>query len=189
MQITGSRTLTRLFAFTCILLPTDNDGRPISARRWADPRQLSIRAHSTGGSEEKSTGGARRTLQAAWLWGEAPNSHHHSPQTQRTPPQVPTILPTSFSAATTAPIWNLHHSPGETHTAKSSIITKGRVKGRMRDWSDIVLLVNIDFTFGWNIRFVGYSHLSSSLYCLWYSLQFRLDEERPLVGHHRICML
>lgn len=65
MQITGSRTLTRLFAFTYILFPNDNDGRPISARRWAHPRQLSIRAHSTGGSEEKSTGGARRTLQAA----------------------------------------------------------------------------------------------------------------------------
>lgn len=76
------------------------------------------------------------------------------------------------------------------HTQQSQTLSrKEESKSRIRDWSDIMLLVNIDFTFGWNIRFVGHSHLSSSLFSLWYSLQFRLDEERPLVVSHWICML
>lgn len=87
--------------------------------RWTDPCQLPIRAHSGRGSEEKSPLGARRTLQAAWLWGKASNCHHHSSQTQRTPPQVSTLLSTPISAAATAQLWNFCHSPGETHTTKS----------------------------------------------------------------------
>ena len=123
-HIIASHTLTGLFAFpplnvSCFL--TGNDSGLISAHRWADPRQLSIGAHSSRGSEEKPIGGARGTLQAAGLWGEAPHGHHHSPQTERTPPQVPAVLPTSFPAAATTQLWNLRHSPGETHTTKSYV--------------------------------------------------------------------
>lgn len=115
-----------------ILFSTGNDIRPICANRWADPRQLSIRAHSSRGSKEKSAGGARGTLQAAWLWSEAPNGHNHSPQTQRTPPEVPIVLPTSFPTAATAPLWNLRHSPGETHITKWIINIIGSLKGWKR---------------------------------------------------------
>lgn len=121
IQMTASCSLTRLFAFASPSLPSGNDRRLICARRRADPRQLPFRTHSGASSAEKPDGGARGTLQAAGLRGEAPNSHHHSPQTQRTPPQVPAVLPASFSAATAAPVWNLCHSPGEMHTNKSGI--------------------------------------------------------------------
>jgi len=115
---------------------------PASAHRWADPRQLSVGAHDRTGSEEKPLGGARRTLQAARLRGEAPDGHHHPPQTPRTPPEVPAVLPASFSPATAAQLWNLHHSPGETHTTESDVIKK--------EFISIGALVDIDFTFGRN---------------------------------------
>lgn len=121
IQMTASCSLTRLFAFTPPSLPIGNDCRLICARRRADPCQLPIRTHSGASSAEKPDGGARGTLQAAGLRGEAPNSHHHSPQTQRTPPQVPAVLPASFSAATAAPVWNLCHSPGEMNANKCAL--------------------------------------------------------------------
>lgn len=62
-----SNQIICLHSIQHIMFPTSIDSRPICAHRWADPRQLPVTADSRGGSEEKSTGGARRTLQTTRL--------------------------------------------------------------------------------------------------------------------------
>lgn len=62
---------------------------------------------------EKPPSSARGTLQATKLRVSPSHRHHHPPQEQRTPPEVPALLPAPLPAETAAQLWHLHHSPGK----------------------------------------------------------------------------